>query len=1210
MTSQSDHRDRHAVGVFLAGVVGVVALVGYLFWNGYSVVRQQAEVTTQNLANVISIDLEAKFSRVDGDLRSFTRTIGVEDFSASITGARRQDIVATLRDQLFQFPEVSQYRLVDADGRSVAETSPSLEEIEPTEWFRILRATAGMELVLSEARDGRLSMAVAKRDGSGAFAGAAIGTITLHSIQEQMDGLDVGPQGLIVIRRVDNGGLVLRRPHSLGQQAQSPLLARIRAGERWGTGDLVFPSDGIDRTYGYRQLRNYPLFVTVAFAKGDYLGAWALQTAVLAVASGILLGFLTLLFLRQRRAQAETDAARHSLADALGFNEAIIDGANIGMAAYGHGGECILANAAFASIKGMSQDRVLAQNFRTLDSWRASGMLDAALKILDGGGSKRFDTQLTSTAGRTAWVECRFLRFFRNDERHLLLLLSDITERKMTENLLREKFAALARLEEAQRASEQMLRLVIDNLPALAAYWDRDQRCRFANITFREWLGLPAERIVGQSMAEVLGPDLHAENQSHVLGALAGQPQQFERTVRRADGATRHIQAHYIPHVDGDRVQGFFALVFDVSALHEARLKLEALTAFQDSVLNSAAVAIIATDPNGVITLFNSKAEAMLGYAAGEMIGKWTPEVIHLPEELAAQAEILSRETGKPVEPGLGIVVARARSQPFDEREWTFVRKDGSKLPVLLSVSAIRSPDGRIIGFLGVAADISGRRKAERQLRDNEARMRAIVENTMDGIITIDPRGIIHTVNPAAERLFGYAAAEVVGNNVKMLMPEPHQGRHDGYLADYMSSGIPKVIGIGREVEGLTKSGETFPMELAVSEVQLQGLRMFIGTVHDISERKKIDRMKADFISTVSHELRTPLTAIRGSLSLVNTGVLGDFPAEIRELTEIAEQSTVRLVRLINDILDIEKIGSGHLKLEMTEIAVAGMLARAMTDNAPFATQYGVALASRSLDSDLRVIADFDRLLQVLTNLVSNAVKFSPRGGLVTLEVARRDADRVRFSVRDRGPGIPDTFRSQIFGKFAQADTSDHKLKGGTGLGLSITKGLVERMGGGISFESEAGEGSVFHVDLPSIRSPDMVGGETRPGTETVRILHIEDDAATRSMIARLLAPHAMVIGAATVEEGIRVAEGQCFDLAIIDLGLPDGNGLDVMEWLRNSDGARPPVVVFTAADEVPAALAAGIHSAFVKSRISERDFLEVIISLLPPSVIPAETQA
>lgn len=647
---------------------------------------------------------------------------------------------------------------------------------------------------------------------------------------------------------------------------------------------------------------------------------------------------------------------------------------------------------------------------------------------------------------------------------------------------------------------------------------------------------------------------------------------------------------------------GALAWVCHRSILREetTQKRSQDLLSFQNAVLESAPSAIVAFDQVGRVTLFNRAAEELFGYPAAEIVGKANPERLFDPDELAARAAAL--RPGAPAD--ISVVIGRRTATARTEREWTCVRADGSRVPVMIVVSPFADVRGRLEGFLAVITGISARLQAERDLRYSEARVRAVLDNVIDGIITINERGIIQSLNPAVERIFGYTADELLHQNVKILMGEPYHAAHDGYLHNYLSTGRAKIIGIGREVEGRRKDGDIFPLDLAVSQVDLDGRAMFIGVVRDLSESKRVERMKAEFVSTVSHELRTPLTAIRGSLSLVNSGVLGEIDESVKELTVVAEQSSERLVRLINDILDVEKIGSGQLTLTIRPVKVDEAVARAVTDTRAFAQQFSVSLAVAESAPDATVAADFDRLVQVFTNLISNAAKFSRENGVVTLAVVEGDG-HVLISVADTGIGIPEEFKTRIFNKFAQADGSDSKAKGGTGLGLNITKSLVERMDGRIWFESEAGVGTTFFVEMPLLAAratPEAADGD-RP-----RILHLEDDEAIRTIVAHQIGALAEVHGAASVVEGLALADRAPWDVAILDLGLADGNGLELVPRLHTADGLPTPVIVFSALDRPPPDLPPSVKRCLVKSRATDRELAEAVRALCPAATIPEET--
>ena len=355
---------------------------------------------------------------------------------------------------------------------------------------------------------------------------------------------------------------------------------------------------------------------------------------------------------------------------------------------------------------------------------------------------------------------------------------------------------------------------------------------------------------------------------------------------------------------------------------------------------------------------------------------------------------------------------------------------------------------------------------ANESLQESEQRIRSVHDTVSDGIITIDEQGLIESINPAVEMIFGYTQQELLGKNVRILMPDPDRSKHGQYLERYMNTGEARVIGIGREVTGLRKDSSTFPLDLSIGEIRLGETRLFTGVVRDITERKKVEQMKNEFIAVVSHELRTPLTSILGSLEILKTGVVGDLGEEAMMIVNISFQSSQRLVRLINEILDIEKLESKKSDLVLEPFDLPAMVKVVIESSLGFGEKEGVSFAFRNYIEGVRVNGDRDKLMQVLTNLLSNAAKFSPPGSEVEVSILRKEGN-IRVAVKDRGIGIPEDFHARIFQKFSQVDSTDTRGKGGTGLGLAICKTIMEKHNGSIGFDSKTGRGSTFYFDLP-----------------------------------------------------------------------------------------------------------------------------------------------
>jgi PAS domain S-box-containing protein len=454
-----------------------------------------------------------------------------------------------------------------------------------------------------------------------------------------------------------------------------------------------------------------------------------------------------------------------------------------------------------------------------------------------------------------------------------------------------------------------------------------------------------------------------------------------------------------------------------------------------------------------------------------------------------------------------------------------------------------------------LALEASGARLAER-----EAELRALFDNVADGILTADEGGTILTCNPGAERIFGLPAAEIVGRGVHALLPGAFPAGADAFAAP--------AAPIGGEVEGERGDGSPFFVDLSFTPMRVGGERRFVGIVRDITGRKEAERAKAEFVSTVSHELRTPLTSIAGSLGLLAGGVAGQLPDKAQSLLGIARKNSERLVSLINDILDIEKIDSGRLEFRLQELDLAQLASQAVEQDRPFAERLGVALEFRAEEGEgPRVMADPARIGQVLANLISNAAKFSPSGAVVTVSVATRGG-LARVSVEDRGTGIPEAFRPRIFQRFAQADSSDTRRIGGTGLGLSIARGIAERHGGTLGFESEEGVGTTFHLDLPlAIREA--------PSEAPVRVLICEDDPDIAQLLRLVVAQDGFAADiAGTAAEAERLLAERDYAALTLDLNLPDRSGLELARALRADPrtAALPVVVVSGKAAEAAAA--------------------------------------
>lgn len=344
--------------------------------------------------------------------------------------------------------------------------------------------------------------------------------------------------------------------------------------------------------------------------------------------------------------------------------------------------------------------------------------------------------------------------------------------------------------------------------------------------------------------------------------------------------------------------------------------------------------------------------------------------------------------------------------------------------------------------------------------------LNAILSEAVEAIIIVNNQGVIERVNPAATHLLLLEHDQLVGTRAEDIIPF----LRDTFIPDAAEE-IDESAHLCKFRETIAKRGDgsQVPVEIGVSKVQLPNRKIYTCLIHDITARKKVDRLKSEFISTVSHELRTPLTSITGVLGLLVGGAVPQIPAKAMDMLVVARHNADRLGRLVNDILDIEKLEFGQLQLEMAAYEVNELMQKAIAQNAGYAVKYGVHLAldnAAIIAKKNLVMVDQYRFLQVMANLISNAVKFSNLGGIVTVSAKVMDR-KVMFYVEDQGAGIPEAFRSKIFQKFAQADSSDTRKRDGTGLGLSISRIIVERMGGEINYTTEMSKGTVFYFSIP-----------------------------------------------------------------------------------------------------------------------------------------------
>ena len=464
------------------------------------------------------------------------------------------------------------------------------------------------------------------------------------------------------------------------------------------------------------------------------------------------------------------------------------------------------------------------------------------------------------------------------------------------------------------------------------------------------------------------------------------------------------------------------------------------------AIVESSDDAILAKDLNGVVLSWNGGAERLYGFSAAEMIGEPIDRLI--PPDATGE---LTR-----------ILAGVSAGDRIDHYETVRITKDGRRVDVSLTVSPIAGADGTIMGASVIGRDITSRKQADLELRNSEARLRSIVDSAVDGIIVIGVNGLIEAFNAAAEQLFGYAAHEVMGRNVNMLMPSPYHDEHDGYLARYLATGEAKIIGIGREVTARRKDGSTFPIHLSVGEMSIGGERKFTGIVHDLTTRVRMEvllREQAtlarlgEMAAVIAHEVKNPLAAIRGAIQVIGKRLLPDS-REAAVTTEIIARIDA-LNQLVKDLLLFARPPQPRMvALDMPALITAtAALLREDAAHDGIRVQVSGTAPQATADADLLKI--------VFLNLLINSAHALRGHGVIQVTVTSID-DWCEAAVADNGPGIPPEIRDKLFTPFVTTKSR------GTGLGLSTVKRLVEAQHGTVRAECPVGGGTIMTVRLPT----------------------------------------------------------------------------------------------------------------------------------------------
>ena len=732
-------------------------------------------------------------------------------------------------------------------------------------------------------------------------------------------------------------------------------------------------------------------------------------------------------------------------------------------------GLILYANQRFAQMVGAPLEKVIGSGIHT---WFPAEGRQALQRLLqqDAVDSHPEELALKVTDGSSMPVNLS-VSHLTLDEAHdsFCMVATDLTEQRRNAAILAAGELSHAILEQAGDAI-----IICDNAGRIIQASKQAHRLCGRNPTGQSFeLAFPLCELDGTAFSALATID--TRDRPSMEATLEGDGQRFDLLVS-------------VGHLRGAREELLGSVVTLIDITRHKQHEQEILTTKNQlqATLDAIPDLLFEIDLEGRYYSYHSPRTELLAAPPEELLGRTVAEV--LPAAAAEVALAALREANA--------------SGHSNGKQFELALPQG-RLWFELSVSRMADVVGRETRFICLSRDITARKRAERELRESEltsmaskaeaaavrdiaARLQTILDTVVDGVITIDEFGTVETFNPAAERIFGHAANEVVGHNIRMLMPEPYHSEHDGYLARYRSTGEARIIGSGREVSGLRKDGSTFPLDLAVSEMMLGGERHYTGVVRDITTAKAAEqavvaaRIEAEranaakniFLATMSHEIRTPMNGVIGMVEVLQHSNLS---APQIEMSNIIRDSAYALLDVINDILDFSKIEAGKLEIDCVPMGVAEVVEKTCDILDRMAQEKGVEL---TLFTDPAipelVMGDPGRLRQILINLANNAIKFSSgseRSGRVSIRalLAERSPDHVRldFQVADNGIGIDEETHARLFSPFAQADISTTRKYGGTGLGLPISRQLARMMDGDITVQSEPGKGALFTLQIP-----------------------------------------------------------------------------------------------------------------------------------------------
>jgi PAS domain S-box-containing protein len=713
-----------------------------------------------------------------------------------------------------------------------------------------------------------------------------------------------------------------------------------------------------------------------------------------------------------------------------------------------------------------------------------------------------------------------------------------------------------------QRRDEVRLRTVVDTAVDGVILISAGGIVLMFNPACEKLFGYRADEVIGQNVKMLMPGPYHEEHDGYLENyRRTGKAKIIgigrEVVGRRKDGSTFPMDLS-VGEAKEEGESVYVGIIHDLTEKKYAELAMREAAARMRAVVDTAVDGVILIDSRGNVLMFNPACEKLFGYRADEVIGQnvklLMPEPYH--EEHDGYLENY-RRTGKAKIIGIG-------------REVVGRRKDGSTFPMDLSVGEAKEGETSI--YVGIIHDLTEKKRAEQAMREGAARLRAVVDTAVDGVILINAKGLVLMFNPACEKLFGYQAHDVIGENVKMLMPEPFHNEHDSYLANYLRSGEAKIIGIGREVTGQRKDGSTFPMDLSVGEARQEGESIFVGIIHDLTERARIQQQLAQaqkmeavgqLSGGIAHDFNNLLTVIIGNAETLS-GKLEPRP-DMKRLAEAIIGAGERGAELTQRLLAFSR----RQMLQPVEIDCNGMV-ESMRE-----------ILRRTLSEDIEIhvaletelwsaFADPAQLENAILNLALNARDAMPEGGCLTLSTANVPLEEgyqeihpevppgnyVMVAVSDDGTGMPAEVRERAFEPFY----TTKEIGKGSGLGLSMVYGFAKQSNGHLTIYSEPGLGTTVRIYLPAgavthLRAPEAEPAATKAEDQSREtVLVVEDDPFVRNFAVSTLEGLGYRVLSAVDAQGAlaRINQGERIDILFTDVVMPGNvNGLQLAEQAK-----------------------------------------------------------